>query len=83
VACAAISRADQISVDRRQGRWQVSPNDRNTMNDFLRPCNCVHPAEEDCEKCVQEAGVKKPAEARGEEKPQKEKPKAAESEKKI
>ncbi len=24
------------------------------MNDFLRPCNCVHPAEEDCEKCVQE-----------------------------
>jgi hypothetical protein len=29
------------------------------MNDFLRPCNCVHPAEEDCEKCIDEADPKK------------------------
>ena len=25
------------------------------MNDFLRPCNCVHPADEDCERCMEEA----------------------------
>lgn len=24
-------------------------------NDFLRPCNCVHPTEEDCERCIQES----------------------------
>ncbi len=24
------------------------------MNDFLRPCNCVHPADEDCERCMNE-----------------------------
>ena len=53
------------------------------MNDFLRPCNCVHPAEEDCEKCIEEASGKKVPEVRSEEKPQKEKPKAAESEKKV
>jgi len=36
------------------------------MNDFLRPCNCVHPADEDCEKCVAEAaGEKKRGASRG------------------
>lgn len=25
------------------------------MNDFLRPCNCVHPSGEDCDKCIEEA----------------------------
>ena len=25
------------------------------MNDFLRACNCEHPTEEDCEKCIGEA----------------------------
>ena len=55
------------------------------MNDFLRPCNCVNPAEEDCEKCVGETAVKTTAEPCGDKDPQKgrpkvvEKPKAAES----
>jgi hypothetical protein len=31
------------------------------MNDFLRPCNCVHPADEDCEKCAAEASPEKKA----------------------
>lgn len=31
------------------------------MNDFLRPCSCVHPTEEDCEKCIDEADPKKPS----------------------
>ena len=33
------------------------------MNDFLRPCNCEHPTEEDCEKCIGEAApkIKRPA----------------------
>ncbi|MEI6280090.1 MAG: hypothetical protein WCQ16_12020 [Verrucomicrobiae bacterium] len=29
------------------------------MNDFLRPCNCVRPDEEDCEKCMEEAAPEK------------------------
>jgi len=28
------------------------------MNDFLRACNCEHPTEEDCEKCIGEAAPK-------------------------
>ncbi|MFA7343049.1 MAG: hypothetical protein WC003_01980 [Terrimicrobiaceae bacterium] len=48
-------------------------------NDFLRPCNCVHPAGEDCEKCVGETAVQK-APAKGDGKsPPKEKPKRAET----
>ncbi len=27
----------------------------HAMNDFLRPCNCVHPSGEECEKCIEEA----------------------------
>lgn len=41
------------------------------MNDFLRPCNCVHPAEEDCEKCVEETTVKAEPQPSNMEKPQK------------
>ncbi len=33
------------------------------MNDFLRPCNCVAPSDEECEKCAAEAEVKKPGES--------------------
>jgi|GEM_PF-4727709 len=33
------------------------------MNDFLRPCNCVHPADEDCEKCMEEASPEKKQDA--------------------
>ena len=28
------------------------------MNDFLRACNCEHPTEEDCEKCIGETAPK-------------------------
>ena len=57
-------------------------NNANDMNDFLRPCNCVHPAEEDCEKCIGEVAVNKPPESREEKVPQKSKPKTEESPKK-
>lgn len=52
------------------------------MNDFLRPCNCVNPAEEDCDKCIEETALKKVPGPCEEKAPEKEKPKAAESEKK-
>ena len=52
------------------------------MNDFLRPCNCVNPAEEDCEKCVGEVAAQKAPETSGEKDSKKEKPKVEESEKK-
>jgi len=48
------------------------------MNDFLRPCNCVHPSEEDCEKCVEETSLKKESESSEAKKPQTKEPKAAE-----
>ena len=53
------------------------------MNDFLRPCNCVHPAEQDCEKCIEEVAVKNPPGAREEKAPQKKEPEPAESEQKV
>ena len=57
---AAISRPIAVFVDESQGRWQgLSVMRSNDMNDFLRPCNCVHPSEDDCEKCIEEADVKK------------------------
>lgn len=28
------------------------------MNDFLRQCNCVHPPEGQCEKCMEEATLR-------------------------
>jgi len=49
------------------------------MNDFLRPCNCVHPAGEDCEKCIEEASVEKLPDPRAEKVPQKKESKTAES----
>ena len=58
-------------------------NNAPDMNDFLRPCNCVHPAEEDCEKCIEEVAVKNPAEAREEKVPNKKKPEHAESKKRV
>ncbi len=30
------------------------------MNDFLRPCNCVHPSDEECDNCVAEAATDAP-----------------------
>jgi hypothetical protein len=48
------------------------------MNDFLRPCNCVHPAEEDCEKCVEETSLKKTPELSDAKEPQKSVPKVVE-----
>jgi hypothetical protein len=51
------------------------------MNDFLRPCNCVHPAEEDCEKCIEDAAVIKSPVSSDEKPPQKPEPKLAESKK--
>jgi len=53
------------------------------MNDFLRPCNCVHPAEEDCEKCIGEVTVKKAHESCDDKVPQKDDPKPAESKEKL
>ena len=52
-------------------------------NDFLRPCNCVHPSEEDCEKCIGEADVKKEPVPRDEKAPKKKEPKTAESQQKA
>lgn len=52
------------------------------MNDFLRPCNCVNPAEEDCEKCIEEAATKSAPECAEKKAPQKEKPVDARAEKK-
>lgn len=53
------------------------------MNDFLRACNCVHPAEEDCEKCIEDAAVKKSPVSSDEKGPQKPEPKIAESKKPV
>ena len=55
-----------------------SHDQSGTMNDFLRPCNCVHPAEEDCEKCVEETTLKKTPELSEAKEPQKKESKAAE-----
>ena len=52
------------------------------MNDFLRPCNCVNPAEEDCEKCIEETALKQAPDAREEKAPETENPEITESEKK-
>ena len=57
-------------------------NNAPVMNDFLRSCNCVHPAEQDCEKCIEEVAVKTPPGAREEKVPQK-KTEPVESEKKV
>lgn len=58
------------------GIFAASPS--TPMNDFLRACNCVHPAEEDCEKCIEDAAVKNsPASSEGKP-PQKPESKIAE-----
>ena len=56
-------------------------NNAPDMNDFLRPCNCVHPSEQDCEKCIEEVDVKSPA-GTGEEKVPQKKPESSKSKKK-
>ena len=59
---------------------KMSSPDRN---DFLRPCNCVHPSEEDCEKCIEEADVKKDSDPCDEKAPKKKETKTSESQRKV
>jgi hypothetical protein len=53
------------------------------MNDFLRACNCVHPAEEECEKCIEDAAAPRPAAGSDDKAQRKADPKAAPAKKKA
>ena len=80
---SGISTPDSEFIDRCQRPGQFFLRATSSMNDFLRPCNCVHPAEEDCEKCVEETALKKVPDSCDEKVPQKQEPEPAEHKKKV